>query len=432
MVLSTKERLQKNIKIKESMAKTKAKRLTQRCRVIELKLNHKKLGKTQYKKLKMIFVQCKWLYNYLLSLQNEDLINFDTKTSEIFSLDKDKNKIKRELNLPAQIKQTVYQVLCNNMKSLKQLKEHNRKIGKLKFKSEYNSIDLKQYGNSHKILPNNRIRLSGLGVFRVHGMNQIKEDWEFANAKLIQKPSGFYLLLTCYENLTLEKTNKPNYKTVDCGLDFGIKTNITTSDGEKFDVYIEESERLKNLQRKLARQMKGSNNYKRTLHKIQIEYEKMSNIKKEKTNKLVAYLCGKYNHIYIQDEMIKAWHRQFGKEVQHSFMGKVKSKLQEQSNVFVIDRHYPTTKMCYNCGTLHKNITLNDREFVCPSCGFSEDRDIKAAKTVMFIGQCKFTATEHSRSSNVERMSDFLKAYAKRKQSSKKLYSKEALEATNL
>lgn len=410
---------EKNSKIKESMAKTKAKRLTQKCRVIELKLNHKKLGENQYNKLKKCFIQCKWLYNYLLNLNNEELFNFDTKIKTIYSFDKNHNKIERELNLPSQVKQTVYQVLCNNIKSLKQLKK-KKKIGKLKFKSEYNSIDLKQYGNSHKILPNNRIRLSGLGVFRVHGINQIKEDWEFANAKLIQKPSGFYILLTCYENLTLNKTNKLNYKQVDCGLDFGIKTNITTSDGEKFDVYIEESERLKNLQRKLARQIKGSNNYRRTLHKIQIEYEKMSNIKKDKTNKLVAYLCDKYNHIYIQDEMIKAWHRQFGKVVQHSFMGKVKSKLQEKSNVFVIDRYYPTTKLCYNCGTLHKNITLNDRDFVCPSCNFKEDRDIKAAKTVMFIGQCKFTATEHSRSSNAERMSDFLKAYAERKQSSVK------------
>lgn len=420
MGLSKEKQLQKNSKIKESMAKTKAKRLTQRCHVIELKINHKKLCKTQYNKLKMIFVQCKWLYNYLLSLQNENLINFDTKTSEIFSLDKDKNKISRKLDLPSQIKQTVYQVLCNNRKSLKQLKAHKRRIGKLKFKSKYNSIDLKQYGNSHKILPNGKLRLSGLGVFRVHGLEQIQKDWEFANAKLVQKPSGFYILLTCYENLTLEKTNKPNYRQVDCGLDFGIKTNITTSDGEKFDVYVEESERLKNLQRKKARQIKGSNNYKRTLHKIQIEYEKMSNIKKEKTNQLVSYLCKTYNHIYIQDEMIKAWHRRFGRIIQHSFMGKVKSKLQEQSNVFVIDKSYPTTKMCYKCGTLHKDITLNDRTFICPSCGFSENRDVKAAKTVMFIGQCKFTATEHSRSSNVERMSDFLKAYAKRKQSSVK------------
>ena len=408
--------LSKNEQIKKSIIETKLKRQFQKCRVIELKINMRKVHKKQFNKLKMTFVECKWLYNYLLNLEKEELFNFDTKTNNIYSLDKHGNKIDRQLELPSAIKQTVYSVLCNNIKSLSQLKKKNKKIGKLKFKSDYKSIDLKQFNNTHKFMGNNKIRITGLGVFHVHGMNQIKTDWEFANAKLVKKSSGYYILLTCYENLTLNNVNTNSNKT-DCGLDFGIKTNITTSDGEKIDVYIEETERLKNLQRKKARQIKNSNNYKRTLHKIQIEYEKMSNKKKNFVNQITAYLCCKYNKVYIQDEMIKTWHKRYGKQVQHSFMGKLKEKLNQQNNVFVIDRSYPTTKMCYKCGTIHKNITLNDRTFICPSCDFTEDRDLKAAKTIMYIGQCKnnYTVTEHNRLSNVEKMSDFLDAYAYKK-----------------
>ena len=397
-------------------------KIIERCRVFELKINKRKMNKEQYKNINFLFVQCKWLYNYLLSLSEEELFKFDTKTKTIYSVDKDGNKIERELTIPSQIKQTVYGTLCNNIKSLSQLKKKNKKIGRLKFKSDYNSIDLKQYGISHKIMPNNRIRITGMGVFKVHGLEQIKPDFELANAKLVKRPSGFYLVIITYENLKLQQVNNLPTNKVDVGLDFGIKTNITTSDGEKFDVYIEEPERLKNLQRKLARQTKNSNNYKRTQHKIQIEYEKMSNKKKNEVNQLTSYLCTKYSHVYIQDEMIKAWHRRFGRIVQHSYMGQLKSKLKEQNNVTVIDKSYPTTKLCYNCGQLHKDITLSDREFICPTCGFKEDRDIKAAKTVMFIGQCKnnYSVTEHNRLSNVEKMSDFLDAYAKRKHSSVK------------
>lgn len=413
--------LSKNEQIKKSIIETKLKRQFQKCRVIELKINIRKIHKKQFNKLKMTFVECKWLYNYLLNLEKEDLFNFDTKTKSIYSLDKDGHKINRQLELPSAIKQTVYSVLCNNIKSLSQLKKKNKKIGKLKFKSDYKSIDLKQFNNTHKFMGNNKIRITGLGIFYVHGLNQIKPNWEFANAKLVKKPSGYYILLTCYENLTLNNVNTNSNKT-DCGLDFGIKTNITTSDGEKIDVYIEETERLKNLQRKKARQIKNSNNYKRTLHKIQIEYEKMSNKKKNFVNQITAYLCYKYNKVYIQDEMIKAWHKRYGKQVQHSFMGKLKEKLKRQNNVFVINKSYPTTKMCYSCGTIHKDITLNDRTFICPSCGFSEDRDLKAAKTVMYIGQClnNYTVTEHNRLSNVEKMSDFLNAYANKKHFSEK------------
>lgn len=414
--------IDKNTQIKNKIIETRLKRQTQRCRVFELKINKRKMNKEQYKNINFLFVQCKWLYNYLLSLSEEELFKFDTKTKTIYSVDKDGNKIERELTIPSQIKQTVYGTLCNNIKSLSQLKKKNKKIGRLKFKSDYNSIDLKQYGISHKIMTNNRIRITGMGVFKVYGLEQIKPDFELANAKLIKKPSGYYLNITTYENLKLQQVNNLPTNKVDVGLDFGIKTNITTSDGEKFDVYIEEPERLKNLQRKLARQIKNSNNYKRTQHKIQIEYEKMSNKKKNEVNQLTSYLCKKYSHVYIQDEMIKAWHRRFGRIVQHSYMGQLKAKLKGQNNVTVIDKSYPTTKLCYNCGQLHKDITLSDREFICPSCGFKEDRDIKAAKTVMFIGHCKnnYSVTEHNRLSNVEKMSDFLDAYAKRKHSSVK------------
>ena len=124
----------------------------------------------------------------------------------------------------------------------------------------------------------------------------------------------------------------------------------------------------------------------------------------------------------MQDEMISEWHRGlFGKQVQHSCLGLLKSKLQAQNNVIVIDKSYPTTKMCYNCGTIHKNITLNDREFEGPTCKYKEERDLKAAKTILFIGQCKntYTPTEH-RSTNVEKMSDFVSSYERIKQFSVK------------
>ena len=176
------------------------------------------------------------------------------------------------------------------------------------------------------------------------------------------------------------------------------------------------------MQKKLARQKKGSNNRYKTIQKIRLEYEKLSNKKKDKTNKLVNYLCTKYSTIYMQDENISAWHKGlYGKQVQHSILGNLKSKLEQQPNVQVINRYYPTTKMCYNCAHIHNDITLNDRIFVCPSCGFSEDRDLKAAKTILFIGQCKNTYVPvERRNTDVEKVSDFLISYEIKKHSSVK------------
>ena len=86
---------------------------------------------------------------------------------------------------------------------------------------------------------------------------------EYANANLLKKPDGYYLKVTCYINKDSLPKATTNGKEI--GLDFGIKTNITTSEGEKLDVSIEESERLKMLQRKLQHQKKGSNRRYKTI-----------------------------------------------------------------------------------------------------------------------------------------------------------------------
>ena len=111
---------------------------------------------------------------------------------------------------------------------------------------------------------------------------------ELANANLVKKADGYYLKVTCFINKENFKEKEKNGKEI--GLDFGIKSNVTTSEGEKLDVCVEESERLKKLQRKLQKRVKGSNNRYKTVKLIQREYLKLSNKKKDKANKIVSKL----------------------------------------------------------------------------------------------------------------------------------------------
>ena len=129
---------------------------------------------------------------------------------------------------------------------------------------------------------------------------------EYANASLLKKPDGYYLKVTCY----IDKNSLPKATTngKEIGLDFGIKTNITTSEGEKLDVSVEESERLKMLQKKLQRQKKGSNNRYKTIKCIQRQYQKLTNKKKDKANKIV-HILKQYDCIAMQDEQLAEWHQ---------------------------------------------------------------------------------------------------------------------------
>lgn len=100
------------------------------------------------------------------------------------------------------------------------LRKKGLKVGRLKFKKECNEINLKQYGHTYAIKGKNKIRVQNIGVLTVNGLEQINlDEVEFANAKLIQKSSGFYIHLIVYTN----KQPQSNTEKEVIGLDFIIK-----------------------------------------------------------------------------------------------------------------------------------------------------------------------------------------------------------------
>ena len=122
--------------------------------------------------------------------------------------------------------------------------------------------------------------------------------------------------------------------------------------------------------------------------------------------------------IVIQDENIKGWHSGlFGKQLQNSALGTLKRKLQSNPKVLVIDRFFPSTRICPRCGAINEGITPSDRIFTC-GCGYAEDRDVKAAKTLLLAGEHEISCTraEHTGTPE-ERMSDFDISYEIWKQS---------------
>ena len=300
----------------------------------------------------------------------------------------------------------------------------------MKFRSSYDSIDLNQYGNTHWICYGddgnkngkyrNTVHIAGIKrPIRVFGMEQIPQDAEFANAKLVKKPSGIYLMLTCY--IPESKGESESEKKTSIGLDFGIKTTITTSEGEKYDISVREPERLKGLQKKLARQKKGSRGWYKTKHLISREYEKLCYKRRAKANQVYHDIVTGRKLIVMQDENIRGWHKGlFGRQVQNSALGTLKAKLAANPNVLVVDRFFPSTRMCPICGHIHESITLSDRTFACPACGYTEDRDVKAAKTLLLAGEHEIACTlPEQKRTPVERKSDFDASYEIWKHSAK-------------
>lgn len=383
----------KKAAIKSTRFATASRRQNQVCRVFECKIVEKRLNKKQREELELLFIEGKRFYNHVLNLHQNGVSLKDINTSSIKSVEcltKDKQKLTYKLDvIGSQMKQSIVTRMISNEKTIMSLvKKGLQKHGNLRFKSELTCIPLKQYGTTYKFKSFNKVKIQGIsGMVLVRTGNQLQIADELANANLVKKPDGYYLKVTAFINKEYYNFIKTNGKEI--GLDFGIKTNITTSEGEKLDASVEESDRLKRLQREMSRRAKGSNNRYKTIKLIQREYLKISNKKKDKANKIVSKLK-KYDRIYMQDEQISRWHKGlFGKQVQHSCLGIIKAKLKTLSQTVVLDKWIPTTKLCPKCGTINQHITLADRIVVC-GCGHVEDRDIHSAKNMIIIAKSCF------------------------------------------
>lgn len=361
--------------IRDTLLKTKERRKDLVCKVFSCKFDVSHFSKSKSDFLFGVFRESKWLYNDQLS--SEDIFKYESKRKEVSVLNKDKEMEVRSLQfISSQMKQAVCEKLKLNIINLSKAKKSGMKVGRLKFKSEINSIPLKQPGITFDILDNKRVRIQGYrGTFRVSGLRQIPAFADVAKADLNKDGLNFYLKVTVF----VPKDDRPaTGRSV--GIDFGISDNLVTSDNEKFSIKIPESNRLKKLSRGMNKKKKGSKNRFKQRIRLFAEYGNIKNCKTDLRNKMVSYLVNKYDTVICQDENIKGWHQGlFGRGVQYSCMGETILDLKRKSKTFIeVDRYFPSTQICDECGT-KMNVKLSDRIFHCTKCGNIKDRDWHSA-----------------------------------------------------
>lgn len=369
------------------------------CKVIELKVQYNKTNIQQRLYLSWIFVEAKWDYNSCIAYGKESKENKpwkkECKSKTVIHFDKDHNPIESEFKyLFVAARQEIRKQIGTACKSIStNLKKSNIKhFNGLKFKSEINSISLRQYGQDWKF-KGHHIKLNRCKKpFKVHGLEQLNDykGIEFANARLVKKPSGYYIQITCF---VPKETKKRNHNFQTLGVDFGCETSFTTyceetNKAEKLNFQFEQTENEKRIQRKLSWRLhkkfsNRSNNGLKLRNKLRKILEHKSNQKKDTANKLI-HNWKQFELVVFQDEMLHNWQKlNHGKKIQKGILGKVKAAAKKLSNVFVLDSSLPTSKFCFDC--FHKNVdlTLNDRTFICPNCGSMSDRDVHAARNMI-------------------------------------------------
>lgn len=173
------------------------------------------------------------------------------------------------------------------------------------------------------------------------------------------------------------------------GIDLGIKDFIVTSNNEKFEnikVKRNNQKKLIKLNRTLSRKQNGSKNKDKARVKLAKFYEKLNNQKENYLHQVSNQLLNENQIIVMEDLNVKGMmkNHNLAKSIQELSLYRFKEMMRYKSvwsdrDIVEIDRFYPSSKLCSNCGYKNDELTLKDREWQCPECKTNHDRDLNAA-----------------------------------------------------
>lgn len=218
---------------------------------------------------------------------------------------------------------------------------------------------------------------------------------EIRQITISRTPSGkFYASVLI--NTDAKKISEPTNESI--GIDLGIKTLMAFSDGTNIDnpKWLRKNEKkLKKLQRNLSKKQNGSNNSKKAALKIAKLHEKLKNQKQDFLHKQTTKIINDNQVIILEDLNVKGMlkNHRIAKAIAEISLGEFERQLKYKSEWYnrtfiLIDRFYPSTQTCSNCGYVKKGkekLHQGIRTYKC-SCGHVMDRDTNAAINIQKEG----------------------------------------------
>lgn len=251
-----------------------------------------------------------------------------------------------------------------------------------------------------------RIKIPTLGWVKIKEKGYIPttKSGKIIKSGAVSIKAGRYYVSVLVEE---PETRQPELNPEGLGIDLGLKDFAIVSNGKIYK-NINKTKKIKNLEKKLKREQRSLSrkyedlkkrnkinkegeeatrqNIQKQVLKIQKLYKTLTNIRTDYLNKTISEIVKtKPSYITIEDlnvsGMMKNKHLSKATASQkfYEFRTKLIAKSKELGiEVRLVDRFYPSSKLCHNCGNIKKDLKLSDREYIC-ECGYNADRDYNAS-----------------------------------------------------
>jgi putative transposase len=274
-------------------------------------------------------------------------------------------------------KSTPQQALMALRESWKRCFNKTAGVPKFKKKGKRDSFTLE---GTVKILGSNKIQVPCIGVLKTYErLPQV-----LTKSVTISRQADRWFISFRFD----VEAQKSKYTDV-VGVDLGVKTLATLSTGE----VIPGAKSYKKYEAKLSRmqwlnrhKVIGSNNWRKASVEIARLHRKIANIRKDTLHQTTTLLAKNHGTIVIEDLNVSGMmaNQRLSKAIADMSFFEFRRQLTYKcklygSNLVVVDRWFPSSKTCSNCGTKKETLTLDERVFHCNRCGFVIDRDLNAA-----------------------------------------------------
>ena len=266
-----------------------------------------------------------------------------------------------------------------------------------KFKKKNKSKDSFYVGGDQLKLKENKIWVPNLGFVRMKEL--LRFEGKINSATFSRHGTKWFVSIQVdAPHAPIKKPEKDRI----VGVDLGIKSLLVTSDGHEFAAILPLKSELKKLrreQRKLSKKIRlakkegrrpsEGKNIKKQKTKVSKRHYKVFCKRDDALHKITSFLTSNYTSIAIEDLHVKGMvkNHNLARSIHDAGFGKLRSQIEYKAKkkgvtVILINRFFPSSKTCYQCKHIKKELSLSERVFHCENCGYTQDRDLNAALNI--------------------------------------------------